>query len=151
MTRFNAQGPRIQYKPVPRENLSEKALGLFGMWAALSPETRKKIANFFRRDKTADVTPTEEQTEAAEDYMEAMNAGLDVPLFNALNTSELGLISDPATKSQQDNALTWLTLIDAGRGLDKAQAMALGNTYEEPIDDYRNSYRRSLAKAKENW
>lgn len=151
MTRFNATGPRIQYTPVPRENLSEKALGLFGMWAALSPETRKKIADFFKRDKTVDATPTEEQTEAAEDYMEAMNAGLDVPLFNALNTSELGLISDPTAKSQQDNALTWLTLIDAGRGLDKAQAMALDNNYNEPVDDYRERYRRELARVKENW
>lgn len=151
MTSFVAQGPRIQYKPVPRENLSEKALGLFGMWAALSPETRKKIADFFKRDKAVDATPTEEQTEAAEDYMEAMNAGLDIPLFNALNTSELSPISDPAARSQQDNALTWLTLINAGRGLDKAQAMALGDAYEEPADDYLYRYRRDLARAKENW
>lgn len=50
MTRFQASGPRITYKPKQGTKPFEQMVGLYGMWMALPPEARKKIASLFSSD-----------------------------------------------------------------------------------------------------
>lgn len=59
MTRFSA-APRINYKPVERDKPGRQLIGLYNMWQSLSPETRKRIADWFsNKDNTeTDATPT---------------------------------------------------------------------------------------------
>lgn len=48
MTRFQTQGPRIDYTPVESEKPFKQIVGLYNMWQSLGPETREWIANLFR-------------------------------------------------------------------------------------------------------
>ena len=51
MTRFAANGPRINYTPVQPTKPFKQIVGLYDMWQALSPDTRNWIAGLFKSDK----------------------------------------------------------------------------------------------------
>ena len=45
MTRFQAQGPRIEYHPVESQKPVQQIIGLYNMWQSISPETKARIKN----------------------------------------------------------------------------------------------------------
>lgn len=45
MTRFQTQGPRIEYHPVERQKPVQQIIGLYNMWQSISPETKARIKN----------------------------------------------------------------------------------------------------------
>lgn len=112
MTRFQATGPRVTYKPVERGRPFNQLIGLYGMWQALSPETRKWIADLFTSKKQG--KPTEAQTETASETMQLMNAGLDPNLFNVANDDNIVTIENPDDLALQnrDAAQSWLDRIE---------------------------------------
>lgn len=47
MTRFETQGPRIEYHPVESQKPVQQIIGLYNMWQSISPETKARIKNLF--------------------------------------------------------------------------------------------------------
>lgn len=47
MTRFQTQGPRIEYHPVESQKPVQQIIGLYNMWQSISPETKARIKNLF--------------------------------------------------------------------------------------------------------
>lgn len=112
MTRFQATGPRVTYKPVERDRPFKQIVGLYNMWQSLSPETRKWIADLFTRKKSGE--PTADQTETASENMQLMNAGLDPELFNVANDDNIVAIENPDDLALQNReaAESWLDRIE---------------------------------------
>lgn len=48
MTRFQASGPRIGYRPQQGTKPFEQMVGLYNMWQALPPHTRDWVASLFK-------------------------------------------------------------------------------------------------------
>lgn len=124
MTRFQATGPRVTYKPVERDRPFKQIVGLYNMWQSLSPETRKWIADLFARKKSGE--PTEAQTETASENMQLMNAGLDPELFNVANDDNIVTVESPDDLALQnrDAAQSWLDRIELEDALVNAAKMA---------------------------
>lgn len=124
MTRFNATGPRVTYKPVERDRPFKQIVGLYNMWQSLSPETRKWIADLFTSKKSGE--PAEAQTETASETMQLMNAGLDPELFNVANDDNIVTVESPDDLALQnrDAAQSWLDRIELEDALVNAAKMA---------------------------
>lgn len=124
MTRFQATGPRVTYKPVERDRPFKQIVGLYNMWQSLSPETRKWIADLFTRKKSGE--PTEAQTETASENMQLMNAGFDPNLFNAANDDNVVTVESPddLTLQNREAAESWLDRIELEDALVNAAKMA---------------------------
>ena len=133
MARFSAQGPRVTYVPVQSEKPFKQLVGLYGMWQALSPDTRKWIADLFKSDAAG--VPTEQQTSDASDVIALSSAGLDPVLFNAQADNNVANIANPdeVLLQNRDAAMTWYDKIAADEGLVKAATTA-GVT---PVLDWR--------------
>lgn len=124
MTRFQATGPRVTYKPVERDRPFKQIVGLYNMWQSLSPDTRKWIADLFTSKKSGE--PTEDQTETASETMQLMNAGLDPQLFNIANDDNIVAIENPDDPALQNRsaAESWLDRIEIDNALDNAAKIA---------------------------
>lgn len=133
MARFTVQGPRVSYAPVQSQKPFQQLIGLYGMWQALSPDTRNWIASLFK-SKSAGV-PTEQQTDDASDLIALSSAGLDPVLFNAQADNNIANIESPddIMLQNRDAAMTWYDKIAADEGLVKAATMA----GVEPVIDWR--------------
>lgn len=153
MTRFQASGPRIGYRPIPREKIDQKILGLYGMWASLAPEDREKIANWFRRKGRV------EEVDGLDSYVDTSLTRQDVPDIDEVDTAEvlvgntnpstqpvwLQRIQQGTRESYEDEGPSFRNLVPGER------PRAYIEDPQKELDMYREEYLRNLASAKENW
>lgn len=78
MTRFSANGPRINYTPTEGPKPAKQIIGLYNMWQSLAPETRKWIADLFKgKDKPAE---TVDEIQNPELQMAGYDQNLDMSM-----------------------------------------------------------------------
>lgn len=118
MTRFQTQGPRIEYHPVESQKPIQQIIGLYDMWNSLGPETKLRIKkalgiNLNAEDEWA-LRRLDKQRAQLQDYMD--NGGQAKKFKKTADTmaAEQQAIQDPVREqlaaAQQmalDTPYTW--------------------------------------------